>query len=52
MFYNKPWPFTYDGDWWIDQDEDEDNLFPLPPCPCDECRKEANQKIQGTEKRP
>ena len=24
MFYNKPWPFLYDGDWLHDQDEEEE----------------------------
>lgn len=26
MFYNKPWPFTYDGDWLHDQDEEETKM--------------------------
>lgn len=23
LFYNKPWPFLYEGDWLHDQDEEE-----------------------------
>jgi hypothetical protein len=27
LFYNKPWPFLYEGDWWHDQDEEEDYMI-------------------------
>ncbi len=40
LFYNKPWPFLYEGDWLHDQDEEEE----MSKCDVEDCTNSGQHR--------